>query len=334
VLSFYGDQDKFEPDLMLGEVMVALEHQPVFDQTTIAAAIDDNEEIEGSDLAKALARLRVTRELMTLDDFSKVWSIFYQVPYALSLVYEVSYVILETSDPAPVPVPVAQPGLWVSPVAELRLDQAGAAAGNTPAPVWGGVLQVRGKGLGRQGLTLEVDGAPLVMTNVVQTPDALQVPLTEAVLGGVALDVGVHRLQVVAPRMRADQPDHLRPRSNALAFALNPSITLGAVTAPGGGVTATGSVDVTFSPAIGSAQTVRLLLDARDPAKPAHIALPGRAPLENGAAETSLRFNFSNLLRGDYLVRADVDGLISPVTLDSTPNSPTLGQIVGPELSL
>lgn len=334
VLSFYGDHDKFEPDLMLGEVILALEHQPVLSKSTIAAAIDDNDEIEDSNLAKALARLRLTRHLMTLDDFSKIWSIFYQVPYALSLVYEVSHVILETSDPSPVPAPVAQPGLWVSPVAELRLDQAGSAPGNTLAPVWGGVLHVQGKGLGRPDLELEVDGTSLVMDDVVQAPDALQVPLKASTFGGTTLSVGVHRLQAIAPRMRADQPDHLRPRSNALAFALSPSITLGTITDPGGGTTATGSVAVLFSPAIESAQSVRLLLDSRDPAKPAHIVLPGREPVDGGAAAANLTFNFSQLPRGDYLVRADVDGLISPVTLDTTPGSPTLGQIVGPEMKL
>ncbi len=334
VLTFYGDHDKFEPDLILGEVMLALEHQPVLSKPTITAAIDDNDDIEDSDLARALAQLRVTRQLMTLDDFSKVWSIFYQVPYALSLAYEVSHVIIETSDLSPVPTPVAQPGLWVSPVAELRLDQAGSAPGNTLAPVWGGILHVRGKGLGRPGLTLEVDGSALVMTGVVQAPDTLQVPLTNATFGGTALSVGVHRLQAIGSKMRADQPAHLRPRSNALAFALNPSIMLGAVTAPGGGATATGSVEVTFRPAIGSVQAVRLLLDSRDPAKPAHVALPGRAPVEGGASAVSLTFNFTDLPRDDYLARADVDGLISPVTLDTTPNSPTLGQIAGPVLSL
>ena len=333
VLSFYGDHEKFEPDLMLGNVMLALEFQPVFRKSTISAAIDDNDEIEDSDLVEALAQLRVSRQLMTLDDFSKVWSIFYQVPYALSLTYEVSHVILETSNVPAVPVPVAQPGLWVSPVAELRLDQAGSAPDNTLAPVWGGILHIRGKGLGRPGLVLEVDGVELVMTEVVQTPDALQVPLAAA-FGATELNIGVHRIQAIAPKMRADQPDHLRPRSNALAFALNPAITLGTVTAPGGGTTVTGSVNVNFSPTIGSSQAVRLLLDSRNPAMSAHLALPGRAAVEIGPSATTLTFNFTNLPRGDYLVRADVDGLISPVTLDTTQNSPTLGQITGPELSL
>ncbi len=334
VLSFYGDYDKFEPDLMLGEVMLALEHEPELSKATITAAIDDNDEIEDSDLVKALAKLRVSRQMMTLDDFSKVWSIFYQVPYALSLAYEVSHVTIETSDVPPAPAPVAQPGLWVSPLAELRLDQAGSAPGNTLAPIWTGVLHVRGKGLGRPGLTLEADGAPLVMDNVVQSADALTVPLTNATFGGTALSVGVHRLQAIGPKTRPDQPDQLRPRSNALAFALAPSITLGAVNAPGGGTTATGTVSVTFNPAIESTQAVRLLLDSRHPANPAHVALPGRDPVEGGPSTANLTFSFANLPRRNYLVRADVDGLISPVTLDTTPGSPTQGQIAGPELSL
>ena len=113
VLTFYGDHDKFEPDLMLGEVMLDIEHQPALSKSTVEAAITDNDEIEDSDLADALARLRVTRQLMTIDDFSKVWSIFYQVPYALSLAYEVNHLVIETADAAPAPTPVGVTGPYL-----------------------------------------------------------------------------------------------------------------------------------------------------------------------------------------------------------------------------
>jgi hypothetical protein len=334
VLSFYGDHDKFEPDLMLGEVMLALEHEPVLSKSTVTSAIGDNDEIEDSDLADALARLRVTRQLMTIDDFSKVWSIFYQVPYALSLAYEVNHVVIETEDVPPVPAPVARPDVWVSPIAALRLDSAGSAPGSPIPPVWGGTLHVKGKGLGKPGLTLEVDGTALVMTGVTQTPETLAVPLNAPTFGGSDLSVGVHRLQAIAPKVSTDQPEHLRLRSNALAFAVSPAIAIDSVTAPGGGATANGSVDVDFTPAIGSAQTVRLLLDSRDPANPDQVILPGRDPVENGPASTSLTFNFTGLPRRNYLVRADVDGLLSPVEIDTDSTSVTYGQIVGPELGL
>jgi len=334
VLTFYGDHDKFEPDLMLGEVMLALEHEPVLSKSTVTNAIDDNDEIEDSDLADALARLRVTRQLMTIDDFSKVWSIFYQVPYALSLAYEVNHLEIETADAPPVPAPVARPDFWVSPIAALRLNSAGSAPGSPIPPVWGGTLHVRGRGLAEPGLALEVDGAPLVTTNVVQKPEALEVRLAATTFGGNDLTVGVHRLQAIAPKMRADQPEHLRPRSNALAFAMSPAIAIDSVTAPGGGATASGSVDINVTPAIGSAQMVRLLLDSRDPANQSQIVLPGRDPVGGGPSATNLTFNFTNLPRRDYLVRADVDGLVSPVEIDTDSTSATYGQIVGPELSL
>jgi len=334
IISFYGDHDKFEPDLMLGEVMLALEHEPVLSKTTVTSAIDDNDEIGDSDLADALARLRVTRQLMTIDDLSKVWSIFYQVPYVLSLAYEVNYVVIETTDVPPVPLPVARPEIWVSPIAAFRLDSAGSTPGSPIPPVWGGTLHVKGRGLAMPGLALEVDGTPLVMTGVTQAPEALVVPLNTASFGGSDLTIGVHRLQAIAPRMRADQPEHLRPRSNALAFALSPAIAIANITAPGGGSTAHGSVDIDFTPAIGSAQSVRLLLDSRDPANPGQAVLPGREPVESGPSATSLTFNFTDLPRRGYLVRADVDGLLSPVEIDTDSTSATYGQIVGPELSL
>jgi hypothetical protein len=334
VLSFYGDQDKFEPDLMLGEVLLDLEHQPALSKSTISDAIDDNDEIEDSDLAKALARLRVTRQLMTIDDFSKVWSIFYQVPYALSLTYEVNHVVIESTDVAPVPAPVAQAGLWVSPISALRLDSAGAEPGSPIPPVWGGRLHVNGKGLARPGLELEVDGVQLVMTDIVQRPDALEVPLEAGTFVGGELSVGVHRLQAIAPKAVSDQPEHLRARSNALAFALSPAISIDSVTAPPGGTTASGTVDIIFSPAIGSSQSVRLLLDSREAGSAEQIVLPGRDPSDGNPSDSSLSFSFTDLPRRSYLVRADVDGLISPVVIDSDSSSASYGQIIGPEIAL
>ncbi len=332
VLSFYGNHDTFEPDILLSEVMLSLEDQPLLSKTTIAGAIANNDEIEDSDLDKALARLRVTREMLTLDDFSKIWSIFYQVPYVMSLSYRVSHVLLETGTARPPALPVAGSGLWVAPISTLRLDRAGGSEDFRSFPVWGGKLHVGGAGLGAFGLGLEADGTALVTDGVTQRPEALEIPLDAATFGG-ALSVGIHRLQAIAPA-RDGQPDHLRARSNALAFALHPSITLGAHDAPAGGQTATGTLSVTFSPAIGPEQSVRLLLDSRDPANPGQVVLPGRAPDPNGAAATDLDFSFTDLPRRTWLVRADVDGLVSPVTIDATPGSATLGQITGPELSL
>jgi hypothetical protein len=334
VMSFYGDHESFEPDRMVAEVMLSLDHEPLLSRSTISNALGDNDEIASSDLSEAVARLRVSRQLMTLDDLSKIWSVLYQVPYALSLVYEIDHLEIETAERPSVPIPVARPEIWVSPLASLRLDSAGATPERTMAPVWGGTLQVRGQGLAMAGLSLEVDGTPLTMTAVERKPTMLVVPLDATTFAGAELGIGVHRLQAVAPSLSPGQPDQLRIRSNALAFAISPAIAIGGVDAPGGGATATGTVTIAVTPAVGSGQTVRLLLDCRDPAQPSQWILPGRDPQVGGQPETSLTFPFSDLPRGDYLVRADVDGLLSPVVIDTNSTSSTRGQIIGPEITL
>jgi hypothetical protein len=334
VMSFYGDHETFEPDRMVAEVMLSLEHEPLLSRSTISNALGDNDELASSDLSEAMARLRVSRQLMTLDDLSKVWSVLYQVPYALSLVYEVDHLEIETAERSAVPMPVARPDIWVSPLSSLRLESAGATPEGPMAPVWGGNLQVRGQGLAMAGLGLEVDGTPLTMTEVERQPTSLVIPLDATTFAGAELNIGVHRLQAVAPRLSPGQPDHLRIRSNAVAFAISPAIAIDSVDAPGAGALATGTITLTVTPAVGSAQTVRLLLDSRNPAQPSQSILPGREPQAGGQPATSLTFPFSDLPRGPYLLRADVDGLLSPVVIDINPSSTTAGQIIGPEITL
>lgn len=325
VLSFYGDHEAFEPELMLAQVMLALEHEPLLSKTTLDNATAEHDELSGSDLADANAKLRVQRELLSIDDFSKIWSIFYQVPYAISLIYEVSHVVIETDDPIPLPLPVGRPALWVAPLSTLRIDRIGGVDG--ALPVWGGLLRIAGTGLGQSGLALEVDGAELDLTtaDISESEIALSCDLATF---GVVPNSGVYKMRAIAPA-QADQPDYLRPRSNTVPFAIHPAILPGNVNAPGDGVTSTGDMDITFIPPVASDQTVRLLLDARAPLPAAHVVLPGRPSQQGQPDESQLSFAFVDLPRGDYLARADVDGLISPVVIDAM-----TGQIDGPVVTI
>ncbi len=324
VLSFYGNHEDFEPERMLGEVMLALEAEPVLAVRVIRAAVADAADLAGSDLEDAPQRLRVTRSLHSVDEFSKIWSIFYQVPYALSLVYEVAHVVIENDIAPPAPLPVSRAANWVAPMSALRLDRAGGPA-RAPA-VWGGRAEIMGQGLGAPDLTLTIGGAITAIET--QSADRMTVQLSAAALGGRVLKAGLHPLQAVrAPK--AGQPAHLAPRSNTVAFALHPRMSAApAVTALAGGATADGHMDISVDPPVGSDQAVRLLLDSRDPARPGQVVLPGRDPAAPGGADAAqLRFDFAGLARGAYLARLDVDGFVSPVDID-----PASAEITGPEV--
>lgn len=174
VVSFYGNYEDHEPDRMLAAAMIALEAEPALSRRTVLAAIEASDMLEDSDLLDALARLRVTRQLNTLDDFSKIWSIFYQVPYAISLVYEVAHVVIEEDRPRAVPLPVAQPKIWAAPTPKLRLDSIAAHGpggdqnGAEPRGLatWGAPIVLRGKGLGQSGLTVFIDDLPVAEAGV------------------------------------------------------------------------------------------------------------------------------------------------------------------------
>jgi hypothetical protein len=50
-----------------------------------------------------IERIKLTPLTLSLEDLSKLWSVFFQVPYALSIAYEASVVLIEPSTPLAVP---------------------------------------------------------------------------------------------------------------------------------------------------------------------------------------------------------------------------------------
>jgi len=332
VLSFYGDAKKFVPERMLANVMLALEKIPLLTQSTIDAAIAESSELTDSDLGDAAARIHVSRELMSIDDFSKIWSIFYQVPYTLSVAYRASHVAIETEDVTRLALPVARPDIWVSPVSNLRLDSIHGIAGASTSVTWDSQARISGAGFGQPGIGLAVDGADFDLADISIDPDSMVVPLNAARLGGQELSVGVHALRVLAA-LPAGQPAHLRSGSQSLSFALMPSIGISQVTATGGGTTRSGKVVVSIAPKVTAEQSAVLLLDSRGPANPEQVRLEADQSGGN-ASVASLEFPFTDLAVGDYLARLDIDGFVSPVTLEADSTLPNYGEISGPLASI
>lgn len=329
ILTFYGSPAKFEPERLLGAVTLALEERPVMTPAMIesalaaAAALENLPLLEQSDLPDALSRVKISPATVTLEEFTKIWSIFFQVPYGLSVAYVCSHVVIESDERFPSALPVARADVLAGPISGFALSWAGPDS-NGPGPVVaGGSLHLAGKGLGRSGTTLTVDGA--------DTPfDVLSDAAIRATVGA-GLKVGVHLAQAVAPSPAA--APNLRRRSNAMPFALHPSISL-----PGGAVThdgqdpRTGTIKVDFSPPVEEGQEVTLALDSRTVGGTLGIVLDPDAPGAFPAAQ--LVFPFADLPKDRYLVRAHVDGFASLPELETAPASPEYGEMIGPEADL
>ncbi len=336
LLSFYGDSTAFEPERMLGSVARVLEEVPLLTRARIEKVIaDDPQNLSGSDLHRAPELVKAHPAALTLEELSKLWSVFFQVPYALSLAYQCTTVIVEASTPTGPALPVTRPAIVPFPTGGPTISAVRAQAGSAFPIEWGGTAVLEGSGLGAHGLGLRVGPHDVAMAEVTVRPGRIELPLTQAALGGAVLAAGMHPVRTVLPAP-GGAPAHLVRTSDSVPLVLRPSVAV-----PGGAVAldpgppdqpASGTVKITFSPPVVKGQEVRLMLDERAAGSPAGALLVPHPVADPDFPAATLTFAFTALKRAAYLVRAQVDGIASAPAIDADPSSPTYRQIVGPEV--
>jgi Pvc16 N-terminal domain len=110
LIAFYGSQQTLEPDRMLGAAVRNLHARPLLSRKSIQDAITNHSELTGSNLADAIERVRFTPAAISLDELSKLWSVFFQTPHALSVVYDANVVLIEAEESGPSALPVLTRG--------------------------------------------------------------------------------------------------------------------------------------------------------------------------------------------------------------------------------
>jgi hypothetical protein len=110
LVSFYGDENALEPQRMLAAVARDLHAQPGLTRAMIRNAAASQAELNDSDLADAVEQVKFTPLDLSIDDWTKLWSVFFQTPHAPSLAYQASVVLIESVDRAPGGLPVLRRG--------------------------------------------------------------------------------------------------------------------------------------------------------------------------------------------------------------------------------
>ena len=115
LFSFYGDEELLEPQLMMGQVMRDLHAQAVFSHARVAKLIGDITEprktiITNSQIAQSIETVKLSPSVLTLDDMFKLWSVFSQTPYVLSVAYLATVVLIEGDETTQPSLPVLQRG--------------------------------------------------------------------------------------------------------------------------------------------------------------------------------------------------------------------------------
>jgi hypothetical protein len=187
LFSYFGPSPKAQ--LMLGAIELALHEQPVLSPALIEHAFAGDPELLACGLQTQSPPVRITPSTVSLEDLSRFWSGFFQMPYTLSTMYQAGPLILSSA---------LTPGAY-GPVQHVGLAAAGmpptlAALGTvTYAPAT--PVAVRGRGV-RAGQWARVGGhwAPIEpgvdSALAFALPTAVAAGTVEVLLGELPSDGG------------------------------------------------------------------------------------------------------------------------------------------------
>ncbi len=312
LFTFQGNDAALEPQRMLGAVASTLQDQPLLSTDDINTAVSSNSFLTTSDLANQAERVRFTPTALTLEEFSKLWSAFFQVEYSLSAAYQASVVLIESEEAPQAALPVQARNLYVSPFQYPTITQVVSQAGADQPILPTSTLVIEGTNL--LGAVTLVRIGSVTVTPPTVTEKAIIMPVPANAQAGVLGLQVIQQLELGTPPV-----PHSGFESNVAAVVLHPVILPTSAT--------TAQIAVSITPPVQAQQRVTLLLnEATTPPPPAPAAYSFSLPPVT-ATTSSLTFTISGVGGGiTYFVRVTVDGAESPLDLD--PTSPTYGPTV------
>jgi len=316
LLSFYGEEAKLAPQRMLAAVVAGLHARPLIsmkraEQFIQDASGDSNYDyLKASTLSQQGEPVRFTPASFNLEELSKLWSVFFQVPYALSVSYKASVVLVEAEESTRSALPVRTPVVSVSgDFTPMTVTEICPEGGGPTSPIFSdSVLIIRGAGFVGGALEVrvgELEPAPVVSPDA---PDRLRLKL-----GGLSLPAGPQVIQVARPG---------GARANPFGFALRPRVLAQSEIVVALDATPTPHIQVKTDVTLKPDQVVTILLDGLDDVEGER---PSAAlPVAARAAEASTVIAPRNKLpAGRYLVRLRVDGVDSPLDAGDAPADPS-----------
>ncbi len=323
LITAYGkNDDDIEGQRLLGMAMQRFHDHPEVKARDIEQAVDspnlspDKREIlVSSNLKNQLERVRVTPQILSMEEISKMWSTF-QAPYRISAAYEVSVVLIESGVPVKAALPVMARGEGdrgvltqadLTPPFPTLQSLSWPGIREQSGLVVGGALTIKGNRLNDIGdnafarfkhpqmsrpieIPLPPSAAPNEITVVL--PDETQ-PSWLAGFYTVALRYGQ------ADSGQADSTQLSNALSVAIAPAINPdTLRVSAI-----------RIALDCKPAVRPGQQVSLLLGSQE------IAYKWEA--DEIEPVSALEFGLKDVAAGEYWLRVRVDGVDSGLVVRS-----------------
>lgn len=333
LISFYGDHSLLEHQRLMGGVVTLLHAQPLLSPEFIELIIqkildnDPTNYLGDADLSEQPESVRLTPIILNLEETSKIWSVFFQVPHALSIAYRASAVFLEP-DSIPKPVlPVRQRNIAVEVGSGPFIDRV-TAHENSDAPI------LVGSELCLIGSRLQGEITAIRIGNMDVIPEMITPTMLHFILPS-GLQAGSRMVQVLHKQLVGIE-ERIRVVSNSVAITLRPSIdavTVGFLDIDPDNIVTT-QVTLGVQPAVEPGQRVLLKInEKRSDGQPGESYVIEADPIT--ATTNSVVFQVVGALSAEYLMRVEIDGAesilesIEPASLGAY-DQPILNLTPGP----
>ncbi|MER6161662.1 DUF4255 domain-containing protein [Streptomyces sp. NPDC001868] len=321
LITCYGQDSALEAERLLGRAVDALAVTPVLGPSVVAAAVraygdaDETAFLKHTDLADQIESVRLFPAALSVDELWKIWSVFPQTPYLLSIGYTAGVVLLTGETASRTPLPVAQRAITVGASGAPCLRSVVTDPPDSPV-LSGMMLTLHGERL--LGPTTQVRIGP---ARPAVRPGATSTRLTVTV--DAQVPAGTHAVQVLhlTPSVAPDPPSaRVTAASNSLPVVVRPAVA--EVTA--------GPTDIVLAldPPLFPGQHATVLLlrldeDTHDARGELCFVLPPIGP--DAPAQPSVTVPRAAVTDGRWLVRIQVDGVDSlPHRVDGVYQAPAI----------
>ncbi|MGF1938643.1 MAG: DUF4255 domain-containing protein [Nostoc sp. ChiQUE02] len=336
LMTFYGNEAQLEPQRLMGSAVRTLVDYPILTSEMIRSTLDNPgySFLAGSTLDQQVERVTIVPSNMNTDEFAKVWSSFFQPPYALSFAFQGSAVLIDGNKPSGRALPVRGIATYSTPnqpKIEPVINEAGA---NQPIVATSRLI-VRGNLMAGNRPTVKLGDAQLTQLLFGEREIILNLanlPLEQKSL----LRAGIQSLQVLYPTAKvtvtSSEPEHL-VGSNLVPLILCPSVVCVNKSEVKQNLDELygADVEVEVDLTVGVGQRVSLFLNERSSSNPAAYIFAAKERLSDG---NLVSFRVSDVKPGEYLLRVQIDGGESPLLVDTDADSDFFGQYVSPTVAI
>lgn len=298
LFSFVGDPATFEPEHLAGLILSDLHARPILGSDEIdayIATLPADSRLRTSDLADQPEAVRLTPVPMESEELTRIWGLFDQKSFALSMGWEASVVLLEAPVAPASGRPVLSVGLATEIATAARLTAVKDAATGQPVVEADGTLVIEGSGLLSERSTLSIGSTRRALGPADLNDGALNIQLTSvpALTAGVQTVTVEHTVVVPGAAGTGERSGAL---SNALALMVRPRIDTVSFQVAAGGAR---SIRLATTPDIGAEQRAEIILTATS------ARWVGRTFKRTG---NDVDFDATGLGAGTYEVQLVVDG--------------------------